>query len=147
MRAEHAVDSIQILNRQLCSQHAEICRRGQEYEVAQQEYALLRSELQKPRERKHQEARNRYSQEVGGVKRAQELRTDELSRQELRDSQFTVNELTAQIQELPDKVNYMNDSREFQDVESASSSRLSHVPSQPVIIPSPCGMLSRDYCQ
>ena len=58
-----------------------------------------------------------------------------------------MNELTAQIQELQDKVKSMSDSREFQDVESACSSRLSHVPSQPVIVPSPCGMLSRDYCQ
>ena len=38
----------------------------------------------------------------------------------------------------------MNDSRELQDVESAGSGRLSHVPSQPAIVPSPCGMLSRD---
>ena len=38
----------------------------------------------------------------------------------------------------------MNDSREFQDVESIFSGKLSHVPSQPAIVPSLCGMLSRD---
>ena len=36
------------------------------------------------------------------------------------------------------------DSGEFQDVESICSGKLSHVPSQPAIVPSPCGMLSRD---
>ena len=146
-RAEHAVDSIQNLSRQLCSQDAEICRRGQEEcGVAQQEHVLLRSELQS-RERVPEEARNRYLQEVEELKRAQELRTDEFSRKEFRESKFIVNELTAQIQELQDKVTFLNDSREFQDVESACYSRLSHVPSQLVVIPSPCEMLSRDCCQ
>ena len=41
----------------------------------------------------------------------------------------------------------MNDSREFQDVESVCSSTLSHVPTQPVIVSSPCGFPSRDQCQ
>ena len=45
-RAEHAVDSIHSLNRQHCFQVTESQRRGQEYEVAPQEHALLRSELQ-----------------------------------------------------------------------------------------------------
>ena len=38
----------------------------------------------------------------------------------------------------------MNDSREFQDVESICSGKLSHVPSQPAIVPSICWMLSRN---
>ena len=38
----------------------------------------------------------------------------------------------------------MNDSREFQDVESICSGKLSHVPSQPPVVPSLSGMLSRD---
>ena len=37
-------------------------------------------------------------------------------------------------------------SREFYDPETASNSGLSHVPSQPMSIPSPRGMLSRDSC-
>ena len=41
-------------------------------------------------------------------------------------------------------MSHMNDSREFQDVESVCSGKLSHVPSQPAVVPSPCGMLSRD---
>ena len=38
----------------------------------------------------------------------------------------------------------MNDPREFQDVESACSGRLSHFPTQPAVVPSPPGMPSRD---
>ena len=38
----------------------------------------------------------------------------------------------------------MKDSREFQDVESTCSEKLSHVPSQLAVVPSLGGMLSRD---
>ena len=41
-------------------------------------------------------------------------------------------------------MNSMNDSGEFQEVESNHSGRLSHVPSQPEVIPSSRSMLSRD---
>ena len=72
------------------------------------------------------------------------MRVDEFSRQELRKSQATIQELTSQIQELQDRMNHMNDSREFQDVQSICSEKLSHVFSQSAIVPSPCGMLSRN---
>ena len=112
-------------------------------------YAQLHREreCERERERVYQEARNRYAQEVEELKRAQDWRTDEFSRPDLRESQFTVDEFTAQIQELQNKMNSTNNSRELRDVESACSWRLSHVPNQPVIVPSPCGMLTRDYCQ
>ena len=38
----------------------------------------------------------------------------------------------------------MNDSREFQEKESICSGKLFHVPSQPAVVPSLGGMLSRD---
>ena len=47
------------------------------------------------------------------------MRIDEFSRHELRQGHATFQELTSQIQELQERVNLMNDSREFQDVESA----------------------------
>ena len=68
---------------------------------------------------------------------------DEFFRQELRESQATIHEVALEIQELQDRVNLMNDSREFQDVEAACSGRLSHVPSQQAIVPRLRGMLSR----
>ena len=52
--------------------------------------------------------------------------------------------LTSHIQELQERVNCMGDSREFQDIESICSGKLSHVPSQPEVVPSLRSMLSRD---
>ena len=75
---------------------------------------------------------------------AQEMRVDEFSIHKLRESHVTIQELTSQIQELQERVNYMNDSREFQDIDSICSGKLSHVPSQPAVFPSPRSMLSRD---
>ena len=85
--------------------------------------------------------------EVEELKRAREMRIDEFSRKVLRKSQATFHELTSQIQELQKRVNIVNDSWEFQDVESACSGRLSDVPSQPAVVPSPRGMLSCDLHQ
>ena len=79
---------------------------------------------------------------MGELKRAQEMRIDEFSRNELRESHATIQELTSQIQGLQERMNCMSDSREFQDVESICSGKLSHVPSQPAVVPSPRSMLS-----
>ena len=70
-------------------------------------------------------------------KRAQELRVDEFSVQQLRESHDTIQKLTSEIQELQERVNCMIDSREFQDIESNYSGNFSHVPSQPAVVPSP----------
>ena len=61
-------------------------------------------------------------------KRVQESRVDEFSRRRLIENQDTNNELTARIQELQKEVNFMNDSRDFEDAESVRSGP-SHVPS------------------
>ena len=72
------------------------------------------------------------------------MRFDEFSWNDLRESHATVQELTSQIQELQDRMNYMNDSSKIQDAESICTGKLSHVPSQLTIAPSLGGMLSRD---
>ena len=72
------------------------------------------------------------------------MRIDEFSRNELRESQATIQELTSQIQELQQRVNYMNDSEECQNMESTYSGQLFHVPSQPQVVPSPRALWSRD---
>ena len=46
------------------------------------------------------------------------MRIDEFSRHELRESQTTIQELTSHMLELQERVNRMNDSGEFQEVES-----------------------------
>ena len=72
------------------------------------------------------------------------MRIDEFSRQELRQSQATFHELTSQIQELQERVNLMNDSREnSKTCNQLEVENYPHVPSQPAVVPSPCGMLSR----
>ena len=52
--------------------------------------------------------------------RARQLKIDELSMQQ-REHSSTVNQLLAEIQELQDKVNSLNDAKEFYDPETASS--------------------------
>ena len=81
---------------------------------------------------------------IGRNKRAQEQRVDEISLQKLRENHETIQMLTSQLQEIQDQMNSMNDSGEFQEVESNYSGRLSHVSSQPAMIPSTRSMLSRD---
>ena len=57
----------------------------------------------------------------------------------------TILELTGKMEELQNEINFMNDSRDFQDAESERSGH-SHVASQPVSFPPhpiPGGMLSR----
>ena len=70
---------------------------------------------------------------------------DDLSVQE-KESKSSVNQLMVQIQELQDKVNSPNDAREFFDPETASSFGSSHVPSQPLSIPSLRELISHDSC-
>ena len=85
----------------------------------------------------------RNMHEMGEMKRPQELRTDEVSVQKLRENHETVQQLTSQLQQMQEQ-NSMNDSGDFQDVESNYNGRLSHVSSQPAMIPSSHAMLSRD---
>ena len=64
--------------------------------------------------------------------------------QKFRESHAAKQELTSQIQDLHERVNCMNDSRESQDLESICSGKLSHVPSEPTVVPSLRSLLSRD---
>ena len=74
--------------------------------------------------------------ELGEMKRAQELRVHEFSVQKVRESHDTIQRLTSQLQKMQEHMNSMNDSGEFQEVESNHSGRLSHLPSQLAMIPS-----------
>ena len=86
----------------------------------------------------------RNMHEMGEIKRAQELRVDGVSVQKLRESHETIQQLTSKLQQMQEQMNSMNDSGDFQDVESKHSGRLSHVSSQPEMIPSSRSLLSRD---
>ena len=96
------------------------------------------------KEKVFRDAQIRSIHEIEELKRAQELRTDNFSVQKLRECHDTIQKLTSQIQELQESVNCMNDSGEYQDMESNCSGQLSHVPSQPAVVPSLRSVLSRN---
>ena len=105
---------------------------------------LLQEELSK-QNRDLREAHIKSLHEMEELSSVQESRVEESSRRRLIESQDTINELTARIQELQNEVNCMTDSRDFKDAEAVRSG-LSHVPSQPALLPpfrDPGGMLRR----
>ena len=59
---------------------------------------------------------------------------DTIARRQLIEDQNTILELSGRVQELQNEVNCMNDSQDFQDVESVRSGN-SHVTSRPVSFP------------
>ena len=64
---------------------------------------------------------------MGEMKRAQVLRVDEISVPKLRENHETIQKLTSHLQVMQDWMNSVNDSGDFQDVESNYSGRLCHV--------------------
>ena len=50
------------------------------------------------------------------MKRAQELRVDEVSVPKLRENLETTQKLTSQLQEMQEQMNSMSDSGEFQEI-------------------------------
>ena len=69
------------------------------------------------------------------------MRIDEFSKHILKESHAASQELSSQTQEMQE---IMNVSQEFQDIESICSGKLSPVPSQPAVVPSPRAVSSRD---
>ena len=115
------------------SQRREINRALQGDEHFRRDQLLLQEQLSE-QNRDFREAHIKSLHEMEELKRVQELRVDESSRRRLIENQDTIDELTARIQELPNKVNCINDSRDLKDAESLRSG-LSHVPSQPSLLP------------
>ena len=79
------------------------------------------------------------------AERARQFKIDGLSFQQ-RGNPSTVNQLLAQIQDLQDKVSSLNGASDLYDPETASCSGVSHVPSQPLNIPSPRRTIIGDSC-
>ena len=61
--------------------------------------------------------------EMGEMKRSQELRVVELSVQKLRGSHEIIQRLISQVQDLQERMNCLNDSGEFHEVESNFSGK------------------------
>ena len=69
------------------------------------------------------EAQNQGIQDMDELRTSQVSQIDELSRQQLRESPSTIKEPTAQISELQERVNFMNDPSESQEADSVCSGR------------------------
>ena len=100
------------------------------YEESRRLQPRLHEELAQ-REKALRDTRIRNIHEMEELKSAQEMRTDEFSIHKLKESHATMQELTSQKQELQERMIFLNDSKEFHDVETICSGKLSLVPSQP----------------
>ena len=125
--------SIQELTGFLDSQRREIDHTIASDEQLRRDQQLLQEQLSE-QNRDLREAHIKSLHEMEELKRVQGLRVDESSRRRLIESQDTVNEFVARIQELQNEANCMNDSRDYKDAESVRSG-LSHVPSQSALFP------------
>ena len=134
---------IRELQKQAYAQRLELQDAQQGYIESRREQIRLQEELSM-KEKVLRDTQIRHMHEMGEMKRAQELRVDEVSVQRLGENHETIQKLTSQLQEVQEQMNSMNDSGEFQEVESNYSVRLSYVSSQPAIIPCSRSMLSRD---
>ena len=56
----------------------------------------------------------RSMHEMGEMKRAQELRVDQISVQKLREKHEAIQKLTSQLQEMQEQMNSMSDSENFE---------------------------------
>ena len=117
---ECRADFAEWTERPIQSNRMEIDHTNLGYEQSRREQVRLHEEFAQ-RERALREIHVRNIHEVEELKKVQEMRIDECSKQALRESQTTKKELTSQIH----RVNSMNDSREFQAVESIWSGGLS----------------------
>ena len=147
LRQEHQIESINNCVSDL-QQHAY----AQRLELQGAQHGCIESRREQVRlqeessikEKVLRDTQIRSMHEMGEMKKAQELRVDEVSVQKLRESHKTIQKLTSQLQEMQDRMNSMSDLGDFQEVESNHSGRLSYVSSQPAMIPSSRSMLSRN---
>ena len=123
MKQEHQVGSFYSCTDEL-QQHAyaqrlELQDAHDGYIESRREQLRLQEELSM--KEKSLETQMRNTHEMGEMKRAQESQIDTFSLQKLGESHETVQRLTSQLQEVQEQMNSMNDSGEFQEVESDSS--------------------------
>ena len=135
--------SIQELNGIIESQRREIDHAFAGDEQIRRDQLLLHEQLSE-QNRNLREAHMKSLNEMEELKRFQGS-AFEFSRRRMIENQDTILSFTARIQELPKEVDCLDDSRDCKDAESVRSG-LSHVPSQPALLPpfrDPGGMLCR----
>ena len=147
MKQEHQVgslkDCVEELQQKTHAQRLESQDAHHGYAESRREQSRLQEELVM-KEKALRDSQIRNIHEMEEMKRAQELRVDEVAVQRSRENHEEIQRLTSQMPEIQDQMNSMNDLGEFQEVESNHGGRLSYVPSQPATLPSYRSMLSRD---
>ena len=147
MKREQKVESldncVNELQQQVFDQRLELEDANHGYVESRREQVRLQEEIVM-KEKALRDTQIRSMHEMGEMKRAQELRVDEVSVKKVRENHETIQQLTSQLQEMQEQMNSMNDSGDFQDVESNYGGRMSHVSIQPAMIPSSRSMLRRD---
>ena len=93
---------------QACAQRLDLNNTFHGYVESRREQVRIQEELEM-KEKALRETPIRSMHEMGEMTRAHELRVDEFSVQKLRESHETILRLTSQLQEMQERVNYLND--------------------------------------
>ena len=124
MREEHQVESfnscVSELQQHAYAQRLELQDAQHGYIEPRREQVRLQEELSL-KETVLRDTQIRSMHEMREMKRAQEQRIDEVSMRELSEDHETIQKLTSQLQEMQNQMIQMNDSGEFQEVESNHS--------------------------
>ena len=97
---------------------------------AEEERRLLQEQLWRQK-LEFREVHQQSLTEMEELRKFQSSAFDTIARRKLIEDQNTILELSGRVQELQNEINCMNDSKDFQDVESVRSGN-SHVTSRPV---------------
>ena len=129
---------------------AEYCEKIGHHELhaarAEEERRILQEELWR-QQLEFREVHQQSLTEMEELRKFQSSTFDTLARRKLIEDQNTILELSGRVQELQNKVNCMNDSKDFLDAESVRSGN-SHVTSRPVSFPPhpiPEGLLRHSF--
>ena len=126
-----------LLNEQRKTIIAEYCEKVSHHELlaaqAEHERRILQGEFWS-QQQDFREVHQQNLFEMEELRKFQSSTFDTLARRKLIEDQNTIMELSGRLQELQNEVNCMNDSKDFQDAESARSGN-SHVTSQPMLFP------------
>ena len=137
-QADYDTRIVQKLHERIESLRGDIYRAYQGDEQHRRDQQLLHEQLLK-QNRELRDAHENSLNEMEELKRFQGSTFDTFARRKLVEDRGTILELTGKIQELQNEINWMSDSRDFEDAESVRSGQPVSFPPHPILE----GMLSR----
>ena len=125
--------------------HARVSHHELQAAQAEEERRLFQGQLWQQK-LEFREAHQRTLTEMEELRKFQSSTFDTMARRKFNEDKNTILELSGRVQELQNEVNWMNDSKDFQDAESIRSGN-SHVTSRPSFPPHPIpeGMLRPSF--